>query len=117
MFSEHDVALNHVRRYTKKELMDAVAPDLTVRRASYFVCVLFPAAALTRAARRLANRLPIKQGSRNAVRKQSTSMPGLLDIIFRRTLYAEVKLLGGGTDLPFGLSVLCVAQKTNQAGG
>src|SRR2546428_2968780 len=54
LWSGHDVALGHRRRYTTRGLSPAGEPaGLSVVHPSYFNTLLFPAAALTRAWKRL----------------------------------------------------------------
>ena len=49
LWSSHDVALHHRRRYSKRELVDRVrAAGFEIERASYFNTLLFPPAALVR---------------------------------------------------------------------
>ncbi|MFL6162205.1 MAG: class I SAM-dependent methyltransferase [Jatrophihabitantaceae bacterium] len=113
MFSDHDVALKHYRRYTRQRLVAALPPELPVRQAGYFVCLLFPLAAALRLvgkAVKLVRRSPADRTE--AVRKQSSAVPALLDRLFLLELSAEVKLIGRGRALPFGLSVFCVARKS-----
>jgi len=38
-------------------------------------------------------------------------VPALVDRLFRLELSGEVKLIGSGRTLPFGLSVFCMARK------
>jgi SAM-dependent methyltransferase len=113
MFSDHDVALKHYRRYTRQRLVAALPPELRVRQAGYFVCLLFPLAAALRLVGKVAKLLRrSKTAEAEAVRKQSSSVPAAADRLFLLELTAEVKLIGGGRRLPFGLSVFCVAQKS-----
>lgn len=111
MFSDHDVALEHYRRYTKNRLVEAMPPDMTARRAGYFVCLLFPLAAVTRTLGKLTKRLRGRSGSGETARKQSSSVPSVLDNILEQELTAEVKVISRGRGLPFGLSVFCVVEK------
>ncbi len=113
MFSDHDVALKHFRRYTRQRLVAALPPELPARQAGYFVCLLFPLAAAMRLAGKLVKlvrRSSAEQGE--AVRKQSSAVPAVVDRLFLAELTGEVKLIGGGRALPFGLSVFCVARKS-----
>ena len=112
MFSDHDVALKHYRRYTRGRLVAALPAELPAQQAGYFVCLLFPVAATMRLAGKLVKLLRrSKPADGEAVRKQSSSVPAVADRLFRLELSGEVKLIGGGRSLPFGLSVFCVARK------
>lgn len=42
LFSDHDVALQHFRRYTRRRLVAALPAGMSVERAGYFVSLLFP---------------------------------------------------------------------------
>jgi len=112
MFSDHDVALKHFRRYTRRRLVAALPPELPAQQAGYFVCLLFPVAAAMRLAGklvRLGRRAKAAEGE--AVRKQSSAVPAVVDRLFLLELSGEVKAIGAGRAWPFGLSVFCVARK------
>ena len=83
LFSDHDVALQHFRRYTRARLVAALPAGMTVRRSGYFVSLLFPLAAASRLAGKLARRL---RGPGEAARKQAAAVPGPLDRLFRGLL-------------------------------
>src|SRR5258705_7058385 len=48
LFSFHDVAVNHVRRYSQTSLVDLVPPGFFVIQSGYFNTALFPLAVATR---------------------------------------------------------------------
>lgn len=112
LFSGHDVALHHYRRYTRRQLISALEPVLAVRRSTYFVCLLFPIAALMRLLSK-ARAAVQARGTTGGVEssKQSSSVPGLVDGLLGRQLRAEVRMIDRGVSLPFGLSVVCVAER------
>lgn len=106
LFSEHDVALHHYRRYSVKEYAAIMPPELEVVERGYFNSLLFPLAAAFRLVRRL------RSGRESvAARKQSSVVPAPLDAVFRRMLQFEVFLIRHGVRLPMGLSVFCRAKK------
>ncbi len=109
LFSGHDVALKHFRRYTRKRLLAAMPEQLTVERDTYFNCVLFPLAAGMRIAGKVSARLGGRRDE--AVRKQSSEVPGIVDRVFSAILAGEVWAIRRGVTLPFGLSVFCVMRK------
>ena len=112
MFSDHDVALKHYRRYTRDRLVAALPSELQVRQAGYFVCLLFPLAAAMRLLGKVRKLVRgRKETDGEAVRKQSSSVPGFVDKLFLLELSAEVRAISAGRPLPFGLSVFCVARK------
>lgn len=107
LFSEHDVALHHFRRYTASNYAAVMRPELTVERCGYFNSILFPIAA----AARLFSRLKSKVGTGGPAKKQSGMVPGPVDRLFRRLLSFEIKLIEKRIGLPFGLSVYCLARR------
>lgn len=108
MFSSHDVALEHHRRYTASGFRRLLSSRLDVLQAGYFVSGLFPLAAASRLPSMLRYRLGKAGG---AASKQSGSLPGLVSGAFARVLAGEAWLIGRGLDLPFGLSVYAIAAK------
>ena len=110
LFSAHDVANEHYRRYTRRSLVDALPPELRVLRCGYFNTILFPLAVSARATWSLTNRLARRHDS-TITDKQPSRAPDILDRVFRRVLLGEADLIKAGVTPPFGLSVFCVAQK------
>jgi SAM-dependent methyltransferase len=108
MFSSHDVALEHHRRYTRGAFDRLLSRRLKVLQSGYFVSGLFPLAALSRLPSMLRYRLGKAQ---NAASKQSGSLPGPVSGAFGQVLAGEAWLIGKGIDLPFGLSVYAIAAK------
>jgi len=101
MWSAHDVAHHHFRRYTKRQLKSlALAAGYRIELLSYFNSLLFPAVA--------AARIVGKLGGRDAA---DDSMPspvvnGLLDRIFG----LEAALVGR-VPMPFGVSLVAVLRR------
>jgi len=99
MWSGHDVAHHHQRRYSKRAFMDLFRQaGLRVARTSYFNSLLFPPIALVRLAR-LGH-----GGGDDAV--PAGPLNELLTSIF-----AFERQLLRVCDLPFGVSLLVVAEK------
>jgi SAM-dependent methyltransferase len=104
LWSGHDEALHHKRRYRKPELAGKVSKaGLQVQRCSYFNAVFFPAVAAMRISRRYlgidrhtsdTNQLPAKW----------------LNKLLLGVISAEMKVLRY-LDLPAGVSLLCLAVK------
>ncbi len=113
LFSAHDVALGHFRRYTQRRLCRVIGQRLRVLQSGYFVSGLFPLAAISRAASVLLYRLG---GARRASAKQSADVPGPAAAVFARALQAEAWVIGKGVNPPFGLSVYAVAQSDARRG-
>jgi len=100
LWSRHDAQHHHKRRYTRpayRRLFDG----LKVRRATYFNSVLFPPIAAVRLARTAAR---IEGGNDEAL------PPPPLNGLLRRLFGAEKALLAA-TDLPFGVSILLIAER------
>jgi len=100
LWSRHDAQHHHKRRYTRpayRRLFDG----LKVRRATYFNSVLFPPIAAVRLARTAAR---IEGGDDEAL------PPPPLNGLLRRLFGAEKALLAA-TDLPFGVSILLIAER------
>jgi SAM-dependent methyltransferase len=102
LWSAHDDANHHVRRYTRGGLVrTAAAAGLRVVRATYYNTLLFPAAV----GARLAGRLVGSAGS---------SGLGVLPPPVNRLLagvFGAERHLVGRVPLPFGVSVLMVAER------
>jgi SAM-dependent methyltransferase len=102
MWSAHDVANHHFRRYTRKALHDLIhRSGLRVELLSYFNSILFPVAA----AARLAGRLTGRQGSDDAL------PPAPVNKSFELLFGLERHLIGR-ISLPPGVSLVSVASAT-----
>ena len=102
LFSGHDAVLRTYHRYNKRELARKItAAGLRVRRLTYANTLLFPVAA----ARRLLQKLKVLPTSTDLVR-----LPGPINQTFLLALRLESALLRR-TGLPFGLSLVAIAQK------
>ena len=104
LWSEHDVAVSHVRRYNisslKRALHDA---GFSVVRISYFVSFVFPLVAIYR--------LLTKSGTKKSTPKPNLhKLPKFLNSILEKTLFIENNLLKK-FNLPFGVSIICIARK------
>jgi SAM-dependent methyltransferase len=106
LFSEHDVALHHYRRYSASNYAAIMPPEMPVMERGYFNSFLFPIAV----AMRLANKLSLKP-KRGGAKKQSSIVPSPINAIFKAILGMESRLILWGIRLPFGLSVFCRARK------
>jgi SAM-dependent methyltransferase len=94
MWSSHDVANHHMRRYSKASLKAAFAGSTS------FNSLLFPLAV----AQRLASRLSGREG------RQDDDLPGPLNGLFT-TVFGWERHLVGRLPLPPGLSLLALATK------
>lgn len=102
MWSRHDERHHHKRRYRSpayRAMFDAAG--LTVRRESYFNSLLFPPIAAVRGAKVLLGR---------ADSEDDAMPPAPLNAVLRG-LFAAEKALLRTVDLPFGVSILLIAQR------
>lgn len=99
MWSEHDEALWHRRRYRRRQLVEvAQGAGLRVGFVSGFNAALLPAAWLAR-------RIGLPGGTGDAMPHPA------LNSLFAAILRAEASLLGRGHTLPFGLSVVALCDR------
>ena len=106
LWSGHDEALHHKRRYTKSQLMDRIASlNCTVTQSTYYNAFLFFPIAAVRM---------LKYFMRTEGEKAESDFFMPLPKWLNSTLYslfsAELKCLST-VNLPFGLSILTVIQK------
>ena len=103
LFSEHDVALHHFRRYNKAGLRDLlVHGGLRIRRLSYWNAALFPAICL--------HRLLVKPRAGHEPRSDTRSSPWLINEALAAVLAAEAAVLCH-VPLPWGVSLVAVAER------
>lgn len=107
LWSEHDEALHHRRRYTASGIRSLVErAGLRVHWLSYFNTILFPIAAIFRGFKRLTPAKP-QQGKRSEF---FVPVPGPINTAWRTVLELEGRFLRYGR-LPYGVSVICLAKK------
>lgn len=106
MRSPHDAAVHTRQRYTRGRLRALLAgAGFQIGRITYRNTLLFPVAALVRLARNLF-------GARSAATRSDLSpLPVALNRALTLPLLCENRLIRSGLDLPFGLSLFCVASK------
>ena len=108
-WTDHDVRAGHHHRYTRRQLVRVVeGAGLTVLRATYAFCAVFPAFAAERGLRRLRARRPDRAGSGVAERLPpvSSAQDRVLVGLSRLDQRALRRV-----DLPFGSSVFLAARK------
>jgi len=104
LWSQHDIASSHVRRYNSRTITKVLKDSqFEIIRTSYFVSFLFPLVAVYRLLTRYKIKNPNPKG--DLVR-----FPRIINYIFKKILYFENRLLKK-INLPFGLSVVCIAKK------
>lgn len=110
LFSWHDVALHHHRRYTSRGLALLAEPHGLVLQQGYFVSTLFPVAVATRLGSVISYRrssdIPVESPT-----KQSGSMNRFIDQVLSTFLSGEAALVKRGFRFPAGLSTFMVVRK------
>ena len=105
MWGAQDEIAHHKRRYTRPALRDSLTrAGFAIGRASYFNTLLFPPIAGIRLTRRL---IP---GLRSDKSDFHFPAPGPLNRTLTRLFGLESGLVAR-TNLPFGVSILCLAQR------
>jgi ubiquinone/menaquinone biosynthesis C-methylase UbiE len=105
LWSEHDEALHHRRRYTVAELESKVeAAGFQVVRISYFLAALFLPILLARIVQNL---------TKKRIEPQATHviLPKWLNALVVRLLDVEKRVLQWTWRMPFGVSIVALAQK------
>ena len=106
LWSGHDEALGHRRRYTKTGLTDLIArAGFRPRRVTYAVSFLFPLIAGYRVVERMSSR---RQASSYVM------VPRAVNALFVSVLWAEARLIRAGIVLPFGTSIVVAAVKPDR---
>ncbi len=107
LFSAHDIAVEHYRRYTAGQLLATLPDSLDIRSRGYFNMTLFPLAVMSRAV------WSLKRAAAAEVRsdeKQSSQLPSGVASTFAAILGAESAAIARFGGLPWGLTAFCVAQ-------
>lgn len=112
LWSAHDVANRHFRRYRSASLR-AAATDAgwTVVHDTHFNALLLLPAAVVRLARRR------RLDDAGSGRSELTMTPRSLDRLLELPLRAEADLIGHGLRIPAGLSLLAVMRPVTPAAG
>lgn len=102
LWSKHDIALHHYRRYTRRELTEKLEQvGFRVEKITYFNFILFPLITLRRSL------TPSRHKNVQSDLKESWSLTNeILREIFSVESYLVPKI-----DLPFGVSLLCFCKK------
>jgi SAM-dependent methyltransferase len=113
LWSTHDVANHHFRRYGRRQLREAVTQSgwRVERMTSFNSLLLAPAAAV-----RLAQRRRLRQANGSYTPDLQLG-PAWLNGVLERPLQAEARWLTRGRTLPVGLSLLAVLQNPAGASG
>jgi SAM-dependent methyltransferase len=108
LWSSHDIALEHRRRYTRRQLRDVLErAGFEVELCSYMMSAILPAAMAVRLAERLRPRAqpPAESGY--------LPLPSFLNSLLTHLVGLDGYLVRW-LNLPFGLSVLALARRRSQ---
>jgi len=112
MWGDHDVAAHHFRRYTRQEIRDRVeACGFRIHRLTYINSYLFPISVVFRHAKSLW--VGALRALGRTVKPKSdfrSTAPPWINPLLLRIFTSESRLLDRA-DLPFGLSICCIARK------
>ncbi|MBV8949133.1 MAG: class I SAM-dependent methyltransferase [Solirubrobacterales bacterium] len=112
LWSTHDVANHHYRRYSRPRLREAALDaGWRVRRMTSFNGLLLAPAAAVRVAERRRLRQP-----NSDYKPELTLGPEWLNAVLEQPLRLEARWLGRGRTMPAGLSLLAVFENPGAAG-
>ncbi len=103
LWSYHDVALHHVRRYTKAEFNKLLSTAFVNVEVQWIHCVILLPAIFVR----LFRRGVVTQKQESDVRPANS----LINILMKKIYFFEIAWFAHFRSLPWGLSLLGVAQK------
>ncbi len=107
MWGDHDVVNHHLRRYARSELRDLVTDaGFEIVRLTHLNSLLFPIAVVFRQLKNLVGRL-LRLAPRSDFVGDGSP---LVNSLLRRVFEAEGPLLER-IDLPFGLTIACIARR------
>ena len=103
LFSIHDKKLHHFRRYSKKQLSELFDDGWEIKRISWIHSLILLPVALNR----LLAKVGLKKDQSSDVKAVGKNLSKILNLAYRIELF----FYGFLGSLPFGLSLLIVAQK------
>jgi SAM-dependent methyltransferase len=105
LWSEHDLAVSHVRRYSISSLTRILKEsNFTISRISYFISFFFPFVVIYRILKK-------PNTKRKNPRPNAVKFPKNINIILKKLAFLENEILKM-MNLPFGVSIVCVAKKS-----
>lgn len=106
LYGAHDEFLHHKRRYSANQLRSTIAAaGLRSVKMSFFNTILFPLAAIVRLKDKLVG---------NTTATGTSVPPALLNIVFRK-IFGSERFLLEYFNLPFGVSLLCVLEASDES--
>jgi SAM-dependent methyltransferase len=110
LWSQHDEANYHYRRYSRKKLLDGLKKsNFSILRTSYWNFSLFIPISFIR----MLERFKSKKYADNAGKEdQLSELPQIINKVLLYVLKIENSLLGKSLTYPYGLSVFAVGKKT-----
>ena len=105
LWSPHDVALGHERRYGRRDLVSKLEESgFEVEFASYSNALTYPPVFVLRLVKRLIFR-------RGEAKDDLYQLPGVLNRLLIRIFDIEGAMLRRGMRVPFGMNLACVCRK------
>ncbi len=106
LWSDHDVALDHYRRYNSKSISELLSKTrLEPIRISYMITFLFPLLATFRLLSKLKRREKPPEPT-------LVPFPQVINNLFKKILFLESRILPK-YNLLFGLSIICLVKKSS----
>ena len=104
LWSEHDIALMHFRRYQREEFAGKIMQaGLQIERISYFMTMLYPFAAVQR-------RLNARRQPGDPPKAAMPIFPAPVNSALAALLKTEASFASNNS-LPWGTTIFCVAKK------
>lgn len=104
LWSRHDVAVGHQRRYSARELRDKITrAGMSIERLTHANALMFPAIAADRLGRRIF-------GEGKTIHSDLAPLPRALNAILSALYVLEMRVVAR-VDVPFGVSLLALARK------
>lgn len=106
LWSEHDIALHHFRRYTTKKLRFKLKEGgFKVEKITYIYSFIFPAVVIMRLLRKI-----FMSSKEKAASDPFEKIPRFIACLLYKLAEKEASLIKK-MNLPFGVSIVCIAKK------
>lgn len=108
LFSSHDVAMNHCRRYNKREIINKLTKTgFKILKINYWNFFFFPMIFVLR----MFKKALVKLYKKDALKSDARPINKYLNKILFLTLNFENNLAAKGINMPFGLTIYGIAKK------